>query len=133
MGSASAVEENSNVGISGYDPVSYFTAKKAQRGSGMNTASYQGQTYLFASAENKAKFKKSPSKYIPQYGGYCAFGAAIGKKFHADPKVFEIVNNKLYLNLNKDIQAKWDASQKQMIKDADKKWPKIKSKAAASL
>lgn len=132
-GNLLAVEENALVAISGYDPVSYFTMNKAVRGSGMSTSNYNGQTYLFSSAENKAKFEKSPSKYLPQFGGYCAFGAAMGKKFHSDPTVFAIVNNKLYLNLNKDIQEKWNGDQKKMIKDANANWPKIKSKSAASL
>jgi YHS domain-containing protein len=128
-----AVEENSLPAIGGYDPVSYFSANKAARGSGMNASEYKGQTYLFSSAKNKKAFDKNPTKYLPEFGGYCAFGAALGKKFHTDPTVFAIVDKKLYLNLNKDIQSKWNAKQSSMIMDAHKNWKKIKNKSAKTL
>ena len=131
--SSFAVEENSIVAISGYDPVSYFTENKAMRGSGMQVAIHAGQTYLFASEKNKNKFVKNPSKYLPEFGGYCAFGAALGKKFHSDPTVFAVVKGKLYLNLNKDIQKKWNAKLSSMIKDGHKNWKKIKNKSAKLL
>lgn len=130
---AFASDENANTAISGYDPVAYFKQNEAVRGSGMHTAEHAGQTYLFASEENKAEFSKNPAKYAPQFGGYCAFGVSKGKKFFSDPTVFAVVNGKLYLNLNKDIQAKWNAEQAQLIKDANGEWTKIRSKKISSL
>lgn len=132
-GIAHAANDNALPAISGYDAVSYFTQKEPVRGSGMNAYRHNGQDYLFASAENLAEFKKNPDKYLPQFGGYCAFGAAMGKKFHVDPTVFSVVDGKLYLNLNKDIQMKWNEKQAQLIKDADKNWKKIKSVASDKL
>lgn len=132
-GLAQAADENALPALSGYDAVSYFTQKEAVRGSGMNAFRHKGQDYLFATAENLTEFKKNPDKYLPQFGGYCAFGAAMGKKFHADPTVYSVVSGKLYLNLNKDIQMKWNDKQAQMIKDADKNWKDIKSKASDKL
>lgn len=132
-GFAQAADENALPALSGYDPVSYFTQKEPTRGSGMHAYRHKGQDYLFASAESLAEFKKNPEKYMPQFGGYCAFGAAMGKKFHADPTVFAVVGDKLYLNLNKDIQMKWNEKQAQMIKDADTNWKSIKSKASDKL
>tara|TARA_B110001454_G_C12723306_1_gene436454 strand:- start:57971 stop:58417 length:447 start_codon:yes stop_codon:yes gene_type:complete len=132
-GFAQAADENALPALSGYDPVSYFAQKEPTRGSGMHAHRHKGQDYLFTSAENLAEFKKNPEKYMPQFGGYCAFGAAMGKKFHADPTVFSVVGDKLYLNLNKDIQMKWNEKQAQMIKDADMNWKSIKSKASDKL
>jgi hypothetical protein len=34
----------------------------------------------------------------------CAYGVALGKKFDGDPRYWKIVDGKLYLNLNGDIQ-----------------------------
>ncbi len=113
---------SSKPAVYGYDAVSYFTMNKAVRGSGMITADYKGETYLFSSNKNKEMFVKSPSKYLPEYGGYCAFGASMGKEFYSDPTIFAVVDNKLYLNLNKDIQMKWNKDRSSMIKNADKKW-----------
>ncbi len=132
-GVAHAADENALPALSGYDAVSYFTGKEPVRGSGMHTHRYKGQDYLFASAESLNEFKKNPEKYLPQFGGFCAFGAAMGKKFHADPTVYSVVSGKLYLNLNKDIQMKWNEKQAQMIKDADKNWKEIRTVAADKL
>ena len=131
--SAHAAEEYSNPAVGGFDTVAYFTQNKAVKGSGAHTHIHDGQVYLFSSKENKAKFIKKPNKYAPQFGGYCAFGAAMGKKFHSDPTVFAVVKKKLYLNLNKDIQAQWNDDRKKMIKTAHKKWKTIRTAKASSL
>lgn len=130
---AYSADENALPALSGYDAVSYFSQKEPIRGSGMHAFRHKGQDYLFSSTENLAEFKKNPEKYLPQFGGYCAFGAAMGKKFHADPTVYSVVGGKLYLNLNKDIQMKWNEKQAQMIKDADKNWKDIRTVAAEKL
>ena len=131
--SAQAVEEYSNPAVGGYDTVAYFTQSKAVKGSGVHSHTHDGQVYLFSSKENKAKFIKKPNKYAPQFGGYCAFGAAKGKKFHSDPTVFAVVKKKLYLNLNKDIQAQWNEGRSKMIKQGHKNWKKIRTASASSL
>ena len=130
---ATAKDNHMNTAIGGYDPVSYFTDNKAVRGSGFHTATHNSQVYLFSSKKNKKTFEKNPSMYAPKYNGWCAYGVSVGKKFHTDPNVFAIVNNKLYLNLDSSIQKKWNASQKKLIKNADKKWPSIKDKGISVL
>ncbi len=95
---------HSTPGIGGYDPVAYFTEGTPQRGSGYHVADYKGVSYAFASEENKELFEANPRKYVPAYGGWCAYGVAVGKKFVADPQVWKIVNGTLYLNLDRDIQ-----------------------------
>ncbi len=123
--SATTMVKQATPAISGYDPVAYFTMNKAVRGSGMHTAQHAGSTFMFSSAKNKALFASNPSRYLPEFDGYCAFGAAMGKKFYTDPTIFGIVNNKLYLNLNKDIQKKWNADQKNMIRKGHANWAKM--------
>jgi YHS domain-containing protein len=123
----------STPGLSGYDPVAYFTDGKALRGSGFHVTVWNGVTYAFASDEHKTLFAKSPEKYLPVYGGYCAYGVAVGKKFVADPEVWAIVGGKLYLNLDKGIQQKWEKDIPGYIVKAEKNWPEIKEKNAADL
>ncbi|UCD66213.1 MAG: YHS domain protein [Deltaproteobacteria bacterium] len=123
----------STPGISGYDPVAYFDDNKPMRGSGWNVTEHKGITYAFANEINKEKFEASPEKYLPAYGGYCAYGVAVGKKFVADPEVWKIVDGKLYLNLDKEIQKKWAEDIPGNIKKADKNWPQIKNKAPSEL
>ncbi|MEW6325202.1 MAG: YHS domain-containing (seleno)protein [Nitrospirota bacterium] len=124
---------HSTPGLSGYDPVAYFTDGKPVRGSGFHVTVFNGVTYAFASAEHKKAFEAAPEKYLPVYGGYCAYGVAIGKKFVADPEVWKIVDGKLYLNLDRDIQRKWEKDVPGHINTANANWLKIKDKAPSDL
>ncbi len=128
-----AVEETATVAVSGYDVVSYFSDSEARRGSTDHFAQHDGQTYLFASKANKDAFTASPDKYLPQYGGYCAMGMALGRKFPVDPEAWKIESGKLYLNLSKGIQQKWLEDVPGNISAADANWPTLRSVAAAEL
>ena len=124
---------HSTPGINGYDPVAYFTDGKPMKGSGYHVADFEGVTYAFASKEHKEMFEAKPEKYMPAYGGYCAYGVAVGKKFVVDPEAWKIVDGNLYLNLDRDIQKKWLKDVPGYIKKADGNWPKIKDKPASDL
>ena len=124
---------HSTPGLSGYDPVSYFTEGTPQRGSGYHVADYQGVTYAFTSKEHKEMFQSNPEKYAPAYGGWCAYGVAVGKKFVADPEVWKIVKGKLYVNLDRDIQSKWNEDIPGHIKTADGNWTEIRDKEPSDL
>ena len=128
-----AADGNSLPAVQGYDVVSYQTAKRPIRGSGHFTAEYEGATYIFANKQNLDTFKADPERYAPAYGGYCAYGVSVGKKFIGDPEVWRVVDNRLYLNLDANIQDEWLKDVPGRIKAADKQWEKIKDKSAASL
>ena len=119
--------------VSGYDVVAYFTEGKPVEGSGEFTASHNGAEYRFSSAENRDLFSANPDAYAPQYGGYCAFGTAMGRKFDGDPHAWHIADNKLYLNLNKKIQARWKKDVPGFVKGADNNWPIIEGLSDAIL
>lgn len=125
--------EHSTTGINGYDPVAYFTSGKPVRGSGHHAAVYDGVTYLFASDENRKAFEAEPQRYVPNYGGYCAYGVSVGKKFIGDPEIWKIVDGKLYLNLDSDIQCHWEQDIAGHIRQADANWSKIKGAAPGQL
>ncbi len=124
---------HSTPGISGYDPVAYFTDGKAMKGSGYHVTEYNGVTYTFASRDHKELFQGNPEKYVPAYGGYCAYGVAVGKKFVSDPEAWKVVNGTLYLNLDKGIQSKWLKDVPGYIKKSEANWKEIKNKAPADL
>lgn len=129
----SADEANSVIGVGGYDLVSYQTSDKPIQGNENYTVQHDGVHYLFASKENADTFSNNKEKYLPAYGGFCAFGAAHGKKFDGDPTVWEVVDGRLYLNLNKSIQKRWTKDIPGFITKADKQWTKIKDVPAADL
>ncbi|HEY5825627.1 MAG TPA: YHS domain-containing (seleno)protein [Cyclobacteriaceae bacterium] len=112
--------------IRGYDAVSYFKDGKAVKGKKEFSISWNGANWLFASKENKDAFVASPEKYAPQFGGYCAYGTADGHKAPTQPDAWSIVDNKLYLNYNKEVQVIWKKDQKEMIEKANKNWPEVK-------
>jgi hypothetical protein len=89
--------------------------------------------YLFSSKGNAKKFRANKAKYLPAYGGYCAYGASVGKKFIGDPTVWEVVNGKLYVNLDNGIKTLWVKDIPGNIKKADKRWVDIKDVAAEDL
>ena len=120
-------------GMQGYDPVAYFNAGEPTKGSYKVTSSFDDATYWFATEENKALFEANPEAYIPAYGGYCAFGAAMGFKFDGDPNQWKIVDDVLYLNLSKDIQERWAQDIPGFIEKADVNWDNIEDKSPAEL
>ena len=124
---------HSTPGISGYDPVAYFTDGKPVRGSGYHVTVHDGVTYAFANADHKKLFVADPNKYLPAFGGYCAYGVAVGKKFVSDPEAWKIVDGTLYLNLDKGIQEKWQKDIPGYIKNARKNWGEIKDKSPDAL
>jgi YHS domain-containing protein len=116
----------STVGVGGYDVVAYHTQHKALRGTGFHAARYEGVTYLFTSKANRDKFLEDPGRYLPEFGGYCAFGASVGKKIYADPTVWKIVNGKLYLNVDSKIQKKFESNLQGNLAKAYANWPRLK-------
>lgn len=45
-----------------------------------------------------------------------------------DPEAWNIVDGKLYLNLNKDVQRKWKQDIPGYIEKADRNWPEVLKK-----
>jgi len=117
--------------VKGVDVVAYFSLKpgdKAVKGSKEFTHNFKGATFRFATQENLDAFKAAPEKYVPQYGGYCAF--AISKNFTTSirPDSWRIIDGKLYLNHNKSSQSTWDKNMSERIASADANWPAVLSK-----
>lgn len=132
--STSAIDTDaSGLAMQGYDPVAYFTQGAPQKGNPAFKVTEGGATYYFATAANQAKFKAQPAAYLPQYGGFCAMGASMGKKFEGDPNVWKVVDNKLYLNFNPDVGRRWNEDIPTNIDRANENWPEIKAKTPEEL
>jgi len=127
------LQDVNGVILSGHDAVAYFSENKPVKGYAGISAVHDGAIYHFSSEANREAFKANPAKYAPQYGGFCAYGAAIGAKFPVDPTVFAVVDNKLYVNNSANVSKLWTAKQSEAITLADKKWSKIRTTASADL
>lgn len=119
--------DKDGVAANGQDLVAYFTEHEAVPGLATITASHEGATYRFATTVNRDTFTADPEKYLPLYGGYCAYGVANGYKVKTDPEAFSVVDGKLYLNYSKDVQRKWKADIPGYITKADSNWKKIRT------
>ena len=90
------------IGAAGYDPVAYFTDGAAVRGSEAFAVEHAGVTYRFASAAHRDAFAAEPERYLPRYGGYCAYAAAKGALAPTDPEAFSVIDGKLYFNYSQE-------------------------------
>ncbi|KJD35324.1 hypothetical protein PW52_11715 [Tamlana sedimentorum] len=116
----------------GYDVVSYFKGTPVE-GKKDLTTTYSGAKFKFSTTENLQKFKKDPERYIPQYGGYCAYAIAEkGEKIGIDPETYQIKDGKLYLFYNawgiNTLKSWKKAGDTKLQQLADNNWKSIKFK-----
>jgi YHS domain-containing protein len=113
------------IAIEGYDPVSYFDNKPTE-GESKWTFNYNGVVYHFSNAVNLAKFKSSPEKYEPAFGGWCAYAMGeSGEKVKIDPETFKIVDGHLYLFYNfwgNNTLEEWNKNEKSLKAKAEQNW-----------
>ena len=117
------------VALEGYCPVAYFAVNEPVRGLAEYAADHAGVTYYFVSEEARQEFLGNPEKYIPAYGGWCAFGMAVEDKFPVDPTNFKIVNGRLNLflrNAGVDALQLWnDGDETKLLSQAASHWEKV--------
>jgi YHS domain-containing protein len=118
----------SQVAVGGFDPVAYFTLGRPVQGTSQFKTEYRGAEFRFASAANLAAFRADPARYAPQYGGYCAWAAAQGYTAPGRPQHWRVVNGKLYLNYNAQVQSDWEKNIAGFIRQADANWPGLLAK-----
>ena len=122
---APAVSATNGVAIQGYDPVAFFTAGAPQKGRVEHSYEYEGATWRFASADSLATFISDPSRYAPQFGGYCAWAVSQHYLAPGDPRFWKIVDGKLYLNANARAKELWEAEEADAIKRGHANWPAV--------
>lgn len=119
----------SGLALDGYDPVAYLATGKAVEGKTSISLAHDGATYRFSSTGNRDLFRASPSKYLPRYGGWCAYAmGATGEKVSVDPETFKIIDGKLYLFYNSffnNTLKDWNKNERALKASADKNWQNI--------
>lgn len=118
--------QSDNIAVGGYDTVSYFQGDGVPvRGNARFAVEHDGAIFHFASQANADAFAADPAAFAPQYGGHCAWAMAQGSLAPADPTLYKVVDGKLYLNFNRDIQQTWLGDVDGFIASADSQWAKI--------
>ncbi len=123
-----AIFSPKGIAIKGYDVVAFFTEHKPVMGFDSLQLQNNNAIWYFSTKQNLDSFKANPDKYIPQYGGYCAFGTAQGHKAPTMAETWTIDGDKLYFNYNLKVKELWDKDRPNLIKKADENWPSIQSK-----
>ncbi len=121
------------LGLHGVDPVSMFDSEAPRIGDAVHTSAHEGVDYYFASEEARQKFDADPGAYLPQFGGFCAFGVYVGKKLDGDVRFADIVDGKLYLFVNAAILEKYKENSEEVIRVAYETWPDIVSTPVGDL
>jgi len=114
------------VALGGYDPVSYFTDGRPEKGSAEYSASFDDATYWFRSTEHRALFVGDPDHYAPQFNGYCAIMVSRGEKYEADPQAWSISGGKLYVFAAKDGVPLFQQQTASIIEKAAANWPELR-------
>lgn len=128
-GSASPVNvDQAGLELRGYDPVAYFDSGKPTQGDAAISAEFNGARYQFATEAHRQAFLTEPTKYVPQFGGFCAVGTSFGEKVDADPTTGRVVGGKLYVNFNQKTQTLFNKDTPGTISRAEQNWPQVKDK-----
>lgn len=114
--------------LKGYDAVAFFRDTGPVKGADSLSFSYKGVDWLFANQAHLDAFRANPEAYVPQYGGYCAYGTSEGHKAPTEAETWTIVDNKLYFNYSRKVQKAWLKNRGERIRQADTQWPLIKDK-----
>jgi YHS domain-containing protein len=119
---ATAVNGDAHVMLDGHDVVSYFTQSRHAMGNPQIKSRHEGVTFYFASAEHKALFDAAPTKYLPQFGGFCANGIVYGIPWGGDADTWRIVDGRLYIFGGQGSRAAFELDVKANTALAEKYW-----------
>lgn len=125
MFSSAPIYQTEAGAIDGYDVVAYFNQGEALRGLPQWTQEYKGASWRFASQAHHQAFAAQPERYVPQFGGYCAFAVSQNYTAYSDPNAWTIVDGRLYLNIDQKVAEKWKADQRKLIQLAEQNWPAV--------
>jgi YHS domain-containing protein len=119
-------DPHGRITLQGHDPVAFHVDGKAVKGEPTIAADYLGYTYLFTSDANKAVFEEQPEKYLPVYGGYCAYGVSLDVLAPVEIDTWEIIDGRLYLQFSRPTKEKFTENQDECILKASENWERIR-------
>ncbi|MEH6646100.1 YHS domain-containing (seleno)protein [Sulfitobacter sp.] len=132
--------DDTGFAVSGYDVVAYFSLPQNPvgqvqtapvEGNKSITADYNGTTFAFSSEANREAFVADPEKYVPQYDGHCAYGVAKGGKVPGNPNLWRIIDDKLYLNITKNVVGFWEEDIPGNLTLSEGNWPSLDPQPAS--
>jgi hypothetical protein len=119
------VDGRTGLAISGFDPVAYFVDGAAEPGKDVFEQSFAGVVWRFRNEGNQAAFAADPDVYMPRFGGYDPVGVARGVTVAGDPRVWLIVEARLYLFYSLENRAAFAADADDLTATAERQWPAL--------
>ncbi len=113
--------------LNGLDPVSFFDSPSPVKGDVKIEAKYGAATYLFRSEKSRAAFEAEPGKFLPQFGGWCAYAMARGRAAKPAPRAWKLVSGRFYFFENPAVMDTWERDQRTLVQLASGNW-KVLSK-----
>jgi YHS domain-containing protein len=117
--------DRQRLAVKGYDVVAYFVDGRAVPGDARFELVLDGVRYRFASAANRERFSREPRRYLPQYGGFCAWAVSRGYTADTDPLAWRVVDGRLFLNYDVSVQQRWEGDVRGNVARADANWPAL--------
>ena len=115
--------DRAGVALHGYDAVTYFEDAAPREGQPSLEHAWRGARWRFATAENRDRFVADPTRYVPQFGGYCAKAVSENHTADVDPRAYKVVDGKLYLNYSPKVQKLWEEDIPGRIATGERYWP----------
>lgn len=113
------------VAIEGFDAMSYRTAGKPLEGADTFETEWRGATWRFASAADRDRFAATPTAFAPAYGGHCANAMSMGKLVKADPEIWRIIGDRLFVYYAERGRKAWQGNEETKMSAADANWRKM--------
>ncbi|APG24528.1 YHS domain-containing (seleno)protein [Syntrophotalea acetylenica] len=123
-------DPHGKIALQGYDPVAFHTAGKAVKGNPAILAENSGYKFAFSSEENRTAFEKQPEKYMPAFGGYCAFGVSIGVLFPVEIDTWEIIDGRLVLQYTNEVKQMFEENKAENLRKANENWARMEPELA---
>jgi len=120
-----AVNADTGLAISGFDPVAYFTEGKALFGLPEFELNVDGAVWRFGNEGNRGAFEKHPEVYAPRFAGYDPVAIGRGRSVPGHPLFWVVVGQRLYFFYSEQTRSAFLADPGRVIDTAERKWPDI--------
>jgi len=120
-----AIDPNTGLALSGFDPVAYFTEHMPRFGRSDLELTEDGAVWRFENPGNRAAFVAHAEIYRPGFGGYDPVALARGTSVPGHPLIWAIVGERLYLFYSDAARREFLSDPGRVLALAERKWTKL--------
>lgn len=120
-----AVNPETGLAISGFDPVAYFTDGKALFGRPEIELNKEGVVWRFSNEGNRGAFEIHPEVYAPRFAGYDPVAIGRERSVRGHPLFWAVVGERLYFFYSEKTRLAFLADPGRIIATAERKWPDV--------